>query len=282
MKDFLELICEVAQNNELIRGAYLEGSRANPEIAKDIFQDYDVVYIVNETKPFIEDEHFIDIFGPRLYMQCPEDENIDQSWGWLIQLADGNRLDLHVKTPEAAKNSLELYKVLVDKDNLIENKENHDSKIYYIKHPNQIEFSKTANEFWWCLNNVAKGLWRKEVLYALDMVNHIVRPMLTKMLFWKAAADHDFNISVGKSGKHLNKYLSLFLYEKYLETFSIAKIENIWASTFTMCELFNEVALDLSSKLNLKYNIQEANNSLYFLSLVYDLPENAKSVIEKK
>ena len=42
-------------------------------VSKDIFQDYDLVYVVKETRPFIENREWIDRFGKRLYMQYPEE-----------------------------------------------------------------------------------------------------------------------------------------------------------------------------------------------------------------
>ena len=71
-KEMMELILSVARKDERIRAVYMNGSRTNPNVKKDIFQDYDIVYVVKENRPFYEDERWIDRFGERLYMQCPE------------------------------------------------------------------------------------------------------------------------------------------------------------------------------------------------------------------
>lgn len=63
-----DLILEIAERDERIRGAYLNGSRANPNVPEDIFQDYDVVYVVRETKSFIEDKHWIEQFADGVRM----------------------------------------------------------------------------------------------------------------------------------------------------------------------------------------------------------------------
>ena len=52
-KEMFDLLISIAQSDERIRAVYLNGSRTNPNVPKDIFQDYDVVYVVTETKPFI-------------------------------------------------------------------------------------------------------------------------------------------------------------------------------------------------------------------------------------
>ena len=72
-KEMMDLIRRTAEEDERIRGAYLGGSRCNANSQRDIFQDYDVAYLVGETDSFQKDPHWIDRFGERLYMQYPED-----------------------------------------------------------------------------------------------------------------------------------------------------------------------------------------------------------------
>lgn len=42
-KEMYKLIISIAKSDERIRAVYLNGSRTNPNVPKDIFQDYDVV-----------------------------------------------------------------------------------------------------------------------------------------------------------------------------------------------------------------------------------------------
>lgn len=72
-KEMYDLIIGTAENDERIRAVYMNGSRTNPNVPKDIFQDYDIVYVVRENAPFYKDKSWIDIFGERLYMQCPDE-----------------------------------------------------------------------------------------------------------------------------------------------------------------------------------------------------------------
>ncbi|WP_343216395.1 aminoglycoside 6-adenylyltransferase [Clostridium simiarum] len=43
-------------------------------------------------------------------------------------------------------------------------------------------FWTCCNEFWWCLNNVAKGMWREEILYVMDTLDFTIRVELKNML----------------------------------------------------------------------------------------------------
>ncbi|MDN5342584.1 MAG: aminoglycoside 6-adenylyltransferase [Oceanotoga sp.] len=284
--EMFDLILNIAKVDDRIKAVYMTGSRTNPNIKKDIFQDYDIIYVVNETDSFITDKNWIDLFGERLYMQYPEDSyyyenNIEECYGWLIQFKDGNRLDLHVVTLSYALKDIKnetLCKILLDKNNVLPNIEKSSDSKYWVKKPVEKEFIDTCNEFWWCLNNVAKGLWREETIYTLNMINNVIRPQLIKLLEWKIGFENDFKVSCGKSGKFIKKYLNNNMWESLLKTYSNAKSEDIWHSVFIMCDLFDKVALELSKGLNMNYNKLEAKNSLKFLKDVYKLPKDANEI----
>ncbi|WP_227831355.1 MULTISPECIES: aminoglycoside 6-adenylyltransferase [unclassified Clostridioides] len=40
------------------------------------------------------------------------------------------------------------------------------------------EFICDCNNFLCCLNNVAKGIWREEVSYAMDMINYYITSLV--------------------------------------------------------------------------------------------------------
>ena len=71
-EEMMHLILQVAKDDERVRAVYLNGSRTNPNAPKDRFQDYDVVYVVTDTKPYYEKHDWINHFGTVLYMQMPE------------------------------------------------------------------------------------------------------------------------------------------------------------------------------------------------------------------
>ena len=48
----LALILGFAQADDRIRVVVMNGSRVNPNVEKDIFQDYDIRYFVTEVEPF--------------------------------------------------------------------------------------------------------------------------------------------------------------------------------------------------------------------------------------
>ncbi len=286
-REMLDLIIGTAEKDDRIRAAYMNGSRTNPNAKKDIFQDYDIVYVVKENKPFYENEAWIDVFGERMYMQCPEkvdksfglEVDFDKCFGWLIQFKDGNRLDLHViPVQESIVIADKLCIILLDKDHILPSIPPPSDKDYWIKRPTQDAFSACCNEFWWCLNNVAKGLWREEILYVQKEYYEGSHAQLVQLLDWKAGYDYGFHISTGKASKDLKKYLPENLWNKFLETYINGKLNDVWKAVFIMCDLFHDTASELGTLFGYPYNAEEENASVQFLKHVYTLPKDAAAI----
>ncbi len=285
-EEMYELILNIAQRDERIRAVYMNGSRTNENVPKDIFQDYDVVYVVTDTLPFVEDEKWIDSFGERLFMQYPDEHpdypsDKENFYGWLMQFKDGNRIDLHVESiPHAKENILEdkLCVVLLDKDNMLPKIPKSTDEDYHVKKPSKKQYLCACNEFWWCLNNVAKGLWRNEIPYVQDMLNFHVRKQLEKLLSWKVGIVTDFSVSVGKSGKYMHRWLSEKEWEMYLSTYCGGNREDCWQAVFQMCDLLESTAIYVGDKLGYEYNEEEGKNCRGFLENVRILPEDATEI----
>lgn len=108
-EEIYSVILKFAEADDRILGVYQNGSRINRNAPKDIFQDYDLVLVVKETKPWIDDQSWLTTFGEIMYFQLPDETpgeitNYTETYGWLIQFCDGvrqicmwNRLNMHKK-----------------------------------------------------------------------------------------------------------------------------------------------------------------------------------------
>lgn len=285
-EQMLNLIVETARADARIRAAFLQGSRTNPNAPRDIFQDFDVIYVVDETRPFREDRRWIDRFGKRLYMQYPEENpdepsDVENCYGWLMQLADGNRLDLHVCTWKGALSEIArdgAFRVLLDKDGCLPQKNRETDEAFRVRPFTAAQFACAVNEFWWCTNNVAKGLWRGELPYVMDMLNLHARPMLTRLLAWKVGLDTRFLVSPGKSGKYLGRFLPEEAWRAYLATYAAAKERALWQAVFTMCDLVEATAEEIAERTGYPYDAGEARAARGHLAHVRALPKDAPAV----
>lgn len=280
------LFMDIANADDRILAVYMNGSRTNTNVPKDIFQDYDIVFVVKETKPFIEDKNWIRKFGNILYMQYPDESpnfpsDKENSYAWLMQFDDGVRVDLTAQTVKFATEHIhddKLCRILLDKDNILPEIPESTDADYHVQKPSEAQFRMCVNEFWWCSNNIAKGLWRGEMPYVQDMTNFIVRKQLEKMLSWKVGIITDFSVSVGKSAKYLYRWIGEEAYQLYLDTYFGGNVEEAWKAVFVMCELFDSVTEYVAKGLGYTYNREEGRAAAAFLEHVHELPKDAKEV----
>lgn len=288
-KEMFDLILGVAKNDERVRSVYMNGSRTNPNVPKDIYQDYDIVYVVTETKSFLDNKNWISVFGDIAIVQEPDNNDFEwginadftQSYGWLMLFQDGNRIDLHIQIKEAM---LEEYKSdkltvpLLDKDNCLPEIPPPSDEQYWAKSPTEVQYRGCCNEFWWYLNNVAKGIARDQLPYAMWMYNVIVRDMLVKMIDWHIGINTDFSVSVGMSGKYYKKYLPSDLYDMYTKTYSDSNYDNFWTAIFKACELFRTIAPPVAAYFGYTYNQSDDINMTEYLNKVKSISQIADSI----
>lgn len=281
-QEMFDLILEIANNDERIRAVYMNGSRTNPNIGNDKYQDYDVVFVVTETESFLADKNWIENFGDIAIVQEPDWNDIktglyegqydsSRNYTWLMLFKDGTRIDLRIEIKtEAEKHFIEdkLTKLLLDKDNFLPEIPLPTDEDYHVRKPNQGEYTAYCNDFWWCLNNVAKGIARDELPYAMEMYNLIVRKLLNRMIDWYIGTLTDFSVSTGKMGKYYKKYLPSELYGLYAKTYSDSDYNNFWTSVFTACELFSTVALSVGKYFNFDYRKYEEDSIMDYISKV--------------
>ena len=284
-----ELILNVAKGDNRIRAVYMNGSRANPKVKKDILQDYDIVYVVTKTGLFIEDEAWIHVFGELIMLQEPDrmdlaaglEVDVSRSYSYLMLFTDGNRIDLHIETKEAmleqyGKDSLTI--PLLDKDGILPEIPFASDHSYYVKEPTAIRYFHVCNEFWWCQQNVAKGIWRKEIPYAKNMEETIVRPMLDEMVSWWIGMNHNFQVSSGKMGKYFREYLPEEYWDMYRQTYGDSSDENMWQSLFMMNDLFRLLGEEVAKQQNLSYPAEDDIKMTKYLKRLRSMPINAENI----
>ena len=65
-------IIDFASGNKRIRAVLLNGSRANPNIKPDKYQDYDITFLVSGIKNFTSNLDWTEVFGKKLLQQLPD------------------------------------------------------------------------------------------------------------------------------------------------------------------------------------------------------------------
>jgi aminoglycoside 6-adenylyltransferase len=176
-QEMMDLIINVAKEDERIRAVLMVGSRANPSVPKDIYQDYDITYFVKDVTPFYDNSEWIEEhFGKPVIMQKPENMTLlppegDGHFTYLMIFEDGNRIDLSIEFNPYIDDR-EPAVTLLDKEGFLPLLPAPSDKHWHIMPPTEKLFTDCCNEFWWCLNNVAKGIARNELPYTMKMFNY--------------------------------------------------------------------------------------------------------------
>lgn len=258
-KEMMELILSTAQEDERIRLVTLEGSRANVNVPKDEFQDYDITYFVTDMGSFLGSDDWLDRFGERIIMQKPEDMELfpphEPGFSYLMLFTDGNRIDLTFLPLIELDDYLQrdkLVKVLLDKDGIIAREVIPTDEDYHVKKPSPGQYHDCCNEFWWVTPYVVKGLCRKEILFAIAHMD-ILRSELLRMMAWKVGIETGFSRSVGKNCKYLERYVSAELWDRLLSTYRTDSYESAWQSLFLCLQLFRDVSKEVGERLGYVY-----------------------------
>ncbi len=271
----MELVLSVAARDERVRAVAMNGSRTNANAPRDPFQDYDIVYLVTEVASFVLDRDWIDVFGERIVMQRPDENVLDPSerrsrYAYLMLFEDGNRIDLTLipmteRNVYLAEDALTV--ILLDKDGQLPALPSPTDEGYRVRRPGLLQYQSCCNEFWWVSPYVAKGAWRREMLYIVEHLG-IVRDMLLKMLEWQVGFETGFGVSVGKSYKYLEKYVAPDVWRRLLRTFPDGTYGGAWAALFEMGTLFRETARDVADRAGYAYDEEEDRRVTAYLRRV--------------
>jgi aminoglycoside 6-adenylyltransferase len=284
-QEMLELILSTAENDDRIRGVIMNGSRTNPNARQNIFQDFDIVYLVTDVGPFRNDPAWISRFGELMILQMPEAMEDppplnDGHFTYLMQFTDGSRIDLTLfpiaKLHEFGRESLSL--LLLDKDGIVGPFPAPSESDYLPIPPTAKVFSDCCNEFWWVCPYVAKGLWREEIIYAKHMLDRVIRAQLMKMVTWHMGVRTQFLRSPGQLGKHFRQYLEPELWEMLEKTYADASYERTWDSLEMMCELFRTTAKIVGGQFGFDYPRNDDEKVSAHLKHVRSLPRDAREM----
>ena len=170
-QEMLDLILQIAKKLQ-VDAVALSGSRTNQKIQTDEFQDYDIVYIVENLDELISDLSWIDQFGTR---NIEQHNILGNRRLYLMLFEDGNRIDLTLCPKVHIKEWVESeadFTVLEDTKGLFESYSPSPER-FWIHPASETDFKKACNEFWWVSAYVVKGICRNQVIYATDHLKTI-------------------------------------------------------------------------------------------------------------
>lgn len=259
--EILDILIKTAKNLK-VKAVAMSGSRACPKAPKDEFQDYDVVYVVDDLDNLTSDLSWLDQFGKRIIEQ---EVGLGQRRLYLMLFEDGNRIDLTLCPKEHIKEWVESeadFTVLEDTKGLFAPYSPNPQR-YWTSPATETNFVKSCNEFWWVSAYVVKGICRKQVFYATDHLYGICQQELLKILAWQVASDKG-TVDVGKNYKYLFNYLPTDKEKEFSDLLDFSSIDKITQSLLATMQLFHQEAQFLAQKMGFDYDKEVAEKMIEY------------------
>ena len=260
-QEMLELILGTAKKLQ-VDAVALSGSRAEGHAPKDEFQDYDVVYVVDDLDTLTRDLAWLHHFGTR---NIEQHNILGNRRLYLMLFEDGNRIDLTLCPKEHIQEWVDSeagFTVLVDEKSLFESYSPSPQR-FWISPASETDFEKTCNEFWWVSAYVVKGICRKQIIYATDHLYSICQQELLKVLAWQVARDREV-VDIGKNYKYLFNYLPAEKEKEFSNLLDFSSLEKITQSLFATMQLFHQEAQSLAQKMGFKYEKEVAEKMIEY------------------
>jgi len=260
-QEILELILETAKKLQ-VGAVALSGSRTDTKAPKDEFQDYDLVYVVDDIDNLTSDLSWLDQFGKRIIEQ---EVILGHRRLYLMLFEDGNRIDLtlcpkeHIQEWVASEAD---YTVLVDEKGLFESYSPSPER-FWTSPASETDFEKTCNEFWWVSAYVVKGICRKQVIYATDHLYGICQQELLKVLAWQVASNRGI-VDIGKNYKYLFNYLPAEKEKEFSNLLDLSSLDKITQSLLATMQIFHQEAQILAQKMGFEYDREVAEKMIQY------------------
>lgn len=259
--EMLDLILQTAKTLQ-VKAVAMSGSRTNPKAPKDEFQDYDVVYVVDDLDNMTSDFSWLGQFGKYIIEQ---EVALDHRRLYLMLFEDGNRIDLTLCPEEHIQEWVDSeagFIVLEDPEHLFESCSQNLER-YWTSPATETDFEKSCNEFWWVSAYVVKGICRKQVIYATDHLYGICQQELLKILAWQVASARG-RVEIGKNCKYLFNHLPVEKEKELSNLLDFSSLDKITQSLFDTMQLFHQEARYLANKMGFNYDKEVAEKMIEY------------------
>ena len=259
--EMMNLILQIAETLK-VEAVAISGSRTDTKAPKDEFQDYDVVYVVDDLDTLTRDLVWLHQFGTR---NIEQHNILGNRRLYLMLFEDGNRIDLTLCPQEYMQEWVDSeagFTVLEDKKGIFETYSPSPQR-FWIHPASETDFEKSCNEFWWVSAYVVKGICRKQVIYSTDHLYGICQQELLKVLAWQVASDGG-TVDIGKNYKYLFNYIPAEKEKELSNLLDFSSLDKITQSLLAAMQIFHQEAQTLAQKMGFEYDREVAEKMIQY------------------
>jgi aminoglycoside 6-adenylyltransferase len=266
--DLIPTLIQWAETRNSIRAMLLTSTRAISNAPVDALSDYDIILIVQDIHPFVDDRAWLNDFGEVLVVYWDpifSDPAFGiERCGNVTQYADGLKIDFNlwpvalfqqiVAAPTLLAELDAGYRVLLDRDGLTTALRPATGRAYVPTPPTLTMYQTLINDFLSDVPYVAKCLWRDELLPAKWCLDYDMKHIyLRQLLEWRMEIDWGWSVPAGFLGKGLKKRLPPDIWAQVEQTFAGACLADNWEALTRTMDLFRRIAIDVGEHLGYPY-----------------------------
>jgi aminoglycoside 6-adenylyltransferase len=283
-KPVINKLTDWAKRKPDIRAMLLTSSRANPNATLDEFSDYDVIVVVKDIRPYLEDENWLEDYGKVLTVYR---DPIRLEYGFerfcrVTHYQDYAKIDYTIwpvgllqhilKMPELPDYLDDGYHVLLDKDNVTGNMKPPTYTAFIPHPPTAKEYRQTVEEFFSEAAYVAKSLRRDNIFAVKLNLDHVMKLQhLHRMLEWLMEIENGWQVKTGAYGKGLKNRTRPELWTELESTYCGAETEANWEALLKTIKLFRSVATEVGKRLGYCYTEDMDSRVVKYLQKVRDM-----------
>ncbi len=264
-KAVLNKLVDWATSKPDINAVILFSSRAKQSAVLDEFSDYDVVLAVDNIKPYMNNDSWLNEFGNVLISyRAPITREFNFEISLIIvQYENGLKFDFalwpvdllkHINETDALPEYMDDgYKVILDKDGITHGMKEPSFRAYIPNPPTESDFRIFIKGFFYNVPYAAKHIRRGEFFPLKDILNYLLYEKIRKLLEWKVEIDHNWKLKSWLYGKGLEKYLDKGLLKEIEACWTGFKIDDNWEALFKTIALFCRIAKDVGIKLGYNF-----------------------------
>ena len=265
-------------NRSEIRSLILTGSRAIKG-KSDELSDYDIAVFLNDAFPFtLNDDWLSEISKLWVCVHEKIDWQDDVILTRLVIFELGVKIDFAfypIKVLKALASSAlpdefaAGYQILVDKDEIAAAMDAPSEGCYRQDPPNQNEFQRIIEEFWFEVYHVAKYLARGDLWSAKFRDAGIKQEFLLQMIRWHAQAKHDWAYTTHTQGKRIQEWVDNETWNELQQCFGHLKEKDSWHALKQIMALFRRLSHETARLLGFSYPL-ELDDNISYLAKSYE------------
>ena len=259
----LQQLITFAEKNDNIRALVLQGSYVNEHAPIDEFSDLDPLFYVKDVTPFTTNDDFKKQFGNPISSFHDEWLSHDglKSYTRLTLYDDLFKIDFGFAPIELAPyaNEMPLYKIYLDKDNILPKPEVTDERKFFIKKPTEEEFLSILGDFFFDSSYVVKSIYWEELFFTHYM-EHILHKKMKSLCEWYIGSLHEFKVNTGSEGRYFKRYLSDEEWEMLTKTYADGNLESSINALLHSFDFVHYLGTRIAANLHYTYPFEQERN----------------------